>query len=641
MSQSNLVRFGVFELNLRTGELRKGGVRINLPDQPFQVLKTLLDRPGELVTREELRQRLWSADTFVDFEHSLNAAVRRLRDAIGDSADVPRFIETLPRRGYRFIAPVIQPPASEEASPGPEDVTAGVASPKPPVTPARRLTRARVVGLAATAVLVLGAVLRVSPFWPLFPATGSSAVSGRFMVAVLPFTNLTGDVQQEYIGDGMTDELIAQLGAIDPSHLGVIARTSATQFKKTTKRASQIGADLGVSHLVEGSVRTTASRIRIGVQLIDTRNESQLWAEQYERDAANLLTLQREVAEGISRQIATTLGVVQSAAAADARRHSTISEAYEHYLRGRHHLLSETTDGLHKALAHFQRAIDLDAGYALAYSGLADTYTFLGATGLRTMTEAYPLARATALKALAIDDRLAEAHTALAAVTVDYLWQWREGSRHYERAIELNPNYETALRFYSFYLACMGRRGEALAFAERARRVDPVSRAAQMNVATILYFARRYDDAIMEITKTLDLDPGYAPARVLLGRVHAAKGNAERAVAELERAEDLLGPRPDVLTPLAHVLARAGRQREARAMLEELRRIAKPQEPAPFRMAMIHIGLGETDRAFEWLEKAIAAREWQMVLLNVEPAFDDLRSDTRFAALVDRVGLRH
>jgi tetratricopeptide (TPR) repeat protein len=187
----------------------------------------------------------------------------------------------------------------------------------------------------------------------------------------------------------------------------------------------------------------------------------------------------------------------------------------------------------------------------------------------------------------------------------------------------------------------MGRREEALAFAERARRVDPVSRAAQMNVATILYFARRYDDAIMEITKTLDLDPGYAPARVLLGRVHAAKGNAERAVAELERAEDLLGPRPDVLTPLAHVLARAGRPREARAMLEELRRIAKPQEPAPFRMAMIHIGLGETDRAFEWLEKAIAAREWQMVLLNVEPAFDDLRSDTRFAALVDRVGLRH
>jgi TolB-like protein/DNA-binding winged helix-turn-helix (wHTH) protein/Tfp pilus assembly protein PilF len=641
LSQSNLVRFGVFELNLRTGELRKGGVRINLPDQPFQVLKTLLERPGELVTREEMRQRLWSAETFVDFEHGLNAAVRRLRDALGDSADVPRFIETLPRRGYRFIAPVIQPPASGEASPGPEDAPGSVPLPKPPVTRARRLMRARIVGLAATAVLVLGGVLRVSPFWPLFPATGSSAVSGRFMVAVLPFTNLTGDVQQEYIGDGMTDELIAQLGAIDPSHLGVIARTSAMQFKKTTKRASQIGSDLGVSHLVEGSVRTTASRIRIGVQLIDTRNESQLWAEQYERDVANLLTLQREVAEGISRQIATTLGVIQSAAAADARRHSTIAEAYEHYLRGRHHLLSETTDGLHKALEHFQRAIDLDAGYALAYSGLADTYAFLGATGLRAMTEAYPLARASALKALAIDDRLAEAHTALAAVTVDYLWQWSEGRRHYERAIELNPNYETALRFYSFYLACMGRREEALAFAERARRVDPVSRAAQMNVATILYFARRYDDAIMEITKTLDLDPGYAPARVLLGRVHAAKGNAERAVAELERAEDLLGPRPDVLTPLAHVLARAGRPREARAMLEELRRIAKPQEPAPFRMAMIHIGLGETDRAFEWLEKAIAAREWQMVLLNVEPAFDDLRSDTRFAALVDRVGLRH
>jgi TolB-like protein/DNA-binding winged helix-turn-helix (wHTH) protein/Tfp pilus assembly protein PilF len=639
LSQGNLVRFGVFDLDLQTGELRKGGVRIKLPDQPFQVLKTLLDRPGELVTREELRQRLWSAETFVDFEHGLNAAVRRLRDALGDSADVPRFIETLPRRGYRFIAPVMPPPAHEEAALHAGEPTASEL-PKPPGMPPRPLMRARVMGLAATAVLVVAAILWISPFWPLWPAPGSSASGRRFMVAVLPFTNLTGDVQQEYIGDGMTDELIAQLGAIDPSHLGVIARTSAMQFKKTTKRASQIGTDLGVSHLVEGSVRTMASRIRIGVQLIDTRNESQLWAEQYERDVANLLTLQREVAEGISRQIATTLGV-QSTAAADARRHSTISEAYEHYLRGRHHLLSESTDGLHKALEHFQRAIDLDAGYALAYSGLADTYAFLGATGLRAMTGAYPLARAAALKALAIDDRLAEAHTALAAVTVDYLWQWSEGSRHYERAIELNPNYETALRFYSFYLACMGRREEALAFAERARRVDPVSRAAQLNVATILYFARRYDDAIMEITKTLDLDPRYAPARVLLGRVHAAKGNAERAVAELERAEDLLGPRPDVLTPLAHVLARAGQQREARAMLEELRRIAKPHEPAPFRMAMIHIGLGETDQAFEWLEKAIAAREWQMVLLNVEPAFDDLRSDKRFAALIDRVGLPH
>ena len=635
--EDTLVRFGVFELDLRTGELRKAGRKINLPDQPLQVLRTLLDRPGDLVSREELRHRLWAAETFVDFERGLNAAVRRLRDALGDSADVPRFVETLPRRGYRFIAPV-----SRRSSPQQEEPLLPPIAPDAILTPPEsagwrpifKWTPLLIASLAVAFAVVLwtsGSLAWLSS--PHAPATG------RLMLAVLPFQNMTGDPAQEYISDGMTEELIAQLGRLDPSRLGVIARTSVMPFKNTTKAADRIASDLGVSYLLEGSVRRTSERIGITVRLIETETETQLWGAQYEREIHNLLSLQREVAEASATQITASLGVTRAKVNADARRHSIVPEAYEHYLRGRYHLGRQTIDGFDKALDHFQRAIDLDPSYALAYSGLADAYTLLGATGFRPMSEAYLLARTAALKALAIDDQLGEAHDSLANITADYYWQWAEADRHYRRAIELNPNDESALRNYSFYLACLRRHDESLVFAERSRRLNPVSAAAQLQVAMSLYFARRYDDAIAAAEDVLDLAPDFGPAHILLGRVYVAQGKHNRAVEELERARRLMGPRPDVTTPHAYVLARAGRQREARAMFDELIRISQPRAPAPIRTAIVHIGLGESDRAFEWLDKAIAARDWQMSMLNIEPLFDSLRSDHRFAALVERVGL--
>jgi TolB-like protein/DNA-binding winged helix-turn-helix (wHTH) protein/Flp pilus assembly protein TadD len=633
----DLVRFAAFELDLRTGELRRSGIRISLSDQPFQVLRALLDRPGDLVTREELRQRLWAAETFVDFERGLNAAVRRLRDALGDSADVPRFVETLPRRGYRFIAPVSRQPEPGKPEPLVPEI-ADEAIPTPEITAVPRPIRTwgpmRIAGMA----VVFASLLWAWRAFPTYPAS-QSPTPDRFMLAVLPFQNMTGDPAQEYISDGMTEELISQLGRLDPSRLGVIARTSVMRFKNTTKAADRIASDLGVSYLLEGSVRTTTDRIGITVRLIETETASQLWAGQYERDVQNLLTLQREVAEAIAGQITTSLGVTRSNASADASRHSAIPEAYEHYLRGRYHLSRDTTDGIHKALEHFQKAIDFDASYALAYTGLADTFASLGNGGFRPMSEAYLQARAAALKALAIDDLLGEAHNSLAVITTEYYWEWADADRHYKRAIELNPNDETALRNYSFYLACMGRHEESIAFIKRSRRLNPVSPVAQFQLAMNLYLARRYDDAIREAAATLDLAPGFGAAHVLLGRVYVAQGMADRAVGELERAHALMGPRPDVITPHAYVLARAGRQLEARAMLDELRRISKPRDPAPIRIAFLHIGLGEIDRAFEWLERAIDARDWQVALLNIEPAFDTLRSDQRFAALVERVGL--
>ena len=637
------VCFGAFTLDLRTGELRKGGSRISLPEQPLQVLKALLDRPGQLVTREELRQRLWSAETFVDFEHGLNAAVRRLREALGDSAEKPRFVETLPRRGYRFIAPVVGPSAKASLAPAaPVVVETPRNAPEAPTwiasPPAKPI---RLPGLTVVITLVAVLVLGASGYslWRRQSSPPSPATS-RSMLAVLPFENLTGDPNQEYISDGMTEELIAQLGGIDPVRLGVIARQSAMQFKKTTKRAAQIGTDLGVSHLLAGSLRRTGSRIRVAVQLIDTESESQVWAEQYERDALDLLALQREVAEAITRQITTSLGVARSTVHADTRRHSTSPEAYENYLRGRHHLWRrDTLDGFKKAREHFQKAIDLDESYAHAYSGLADTYTMLGSVGILPMREAYPLARAAALKAITLDGTLAEGHTSLAFILADYDWDWDTADRHFRTAVELNPNDENAVRTYSSYLAWWGRDKEALEFAGRARDLDPVSLNARHNLGVVHYFARRYDDAITRFRETLDLDESFGAAHVMLGRVYVAKGLPDRAIDELERAKSLMGARPDVITPMAYVLARAGRRSEALATLDQLQRIATPRDPSPFRIAYVYIGLGDTDRAFEWLQKAIEARDWQMGMLNVEPAFDVMRSDQRFATLVERVGL--
>ena len=488
-----VVRFGAFHLDVRTGELRKNGARINLSDQPFQVLKTLLECPGELVTRDELRQRLWAADTFVDFEHGLNAAVRRLRDALGDSADTPRFIETLPRRGYRFIAPVIQPKATEEAPSHPEEETSSDKVPPPTVTTA----------------------------WP----------SSR--VRVLAFVAMT---------------------------------------------------------LVAAAV---------------------LWA----------MALRREGAEAF------------------APRHSTNAEAHRHYLLGRSEWSKDTAAGHQKAMEHFLKAVALDPSYALAWSGLADTYILLGADGFLPMREAYPLARTAALKALDLNDALGEAHMSMAATSADYYWDWAEADRHFKRAVALNPNDATTQQGYSFYLAMMKRFDEAVDFAEQATRFDPVSLEAQRNLGLILYLAGRYEDAVVAVNETLERNPDYGPGHAVLGRIYTAQKMPDRAVKELELTQRLLGRRPDVLTPYAYALGRAGRRHEARKMLDELREIAKPRDPAPFRMAMVHIALGEKERAFEWLDKAVEARDWQMGLLIVEPALDDLRSDRRFDALVERVGL--
>ena len=463
-------------------------------------------------------------------------------------------------------------------------------------------------------------------------------VPARIMLVVLPFQNLTGDPEQDYLCDGLTEEMIAQLGGLEPSRLGVIARTSAMQYKNTSKRADEIGRELGVDFLLETSVRRTGDRIRIAAQLIDVKSQTHMWAEQHEHEMRDILELQRDIAAAITRRISSGFALEQRLDVGTPR-HSSNSVAYEQYLRGRWHWAKDTAEGLQKGKEHFLNAIALDPSYALAYTGLADSYALLGSYDIIPIGESHPLGREAALKALNLNESLGEAHNSLAAILADHYWDWPGAERHFTRAIELAPNYVTALQFYSFYLAYTGHASQALPLAERATSLDPLSMRAQVNLGVILNMARRYDEAASQFERTLDLDSSYAMTHAMLGLTHTYKSLSERSVSELELARKAGGDRPDLIALHGYVLARAGRRSEALATLDELHRLSKPRGPSPFQVAVVYVGLEETDRAFDWLQKAVEARAWELPMLKADPMFDPLRTDPRFAPLLDRLGL--
>jgi TolB-like protein/Tfp pilus assembly protein PilF len=494
----------------------------------------------------------------------------------------------------------------------------------------RRVALALVLAALMSAVGYIAHVLSVPR--PVTPT------NGRIMLAVLPFQNLTGDPEQEYLCDGLTEEMIAQVSTANPAHLGIIARTSAMHYKSTTKRADEIGRELGVQYLLESSLRRIGTRLRITAQLVDARSQSHVWVEQYERPAEDLLAVQHEVAAAVTGRTLAALGMGREDPGSATKRQANNSLVYEHYLRGRYHWNKHSGEGLRKAQEHFQQAITLDPSYALAYSGLADTYALLGSYDIVPLAESHHLGRQAALKALELDDSLPEAHRALAAIISDHYWQWADADQHYRRAIELAPNDALNLRSYAFYLAYTGRPLEALPLAEQARRLDPVSPNARMILGTVLYLARRFDDAVHEFEETLDLDQDAALARALLGVTYISKGMPDRAVAEAQTARAST-TRPDVVAFQGYILARAGRTREAQATIEDLHRLAMPRSPSPFLVALVYTGLEDNDRAFEWLTKAADARAWEMPALKASPIFDELRSDSRFQAVLNRVGL--
>ena len=636
----------MFEVDLNAAELRKGGLRVKLPEQPFQILTVLLEKPGELVTREELRNRLWQSDTFVDFDHGVNNAVMRLREVLGDSSDSPRFIETVPRRGYRFIAHVDespwspppltpqQPESQKQATPTREDAaTAPALSPSSIQQGVKRRRTLIVVGVVAIVLFVLAGAWR-------YRATltgGTGDVRQSPSVVVLPLENLSGDQEQDYFADGMTDDLIANLAKI--RSLRVISRSTAMAYKHTHKPLSEIARELHVDAVVEGTVLRAGDRVRITAELVQVSTDRHLWAETYESQMGDVLALQNRVSSAIVNEIRVNLSPQDRARL--ARNPAVAPEAYENYLKGRFYWNRRTDENLHRAIGYFENATKQDTQYALAYAGLSDCYAVIGAAIFGTMPagKAAPKARQAAQRALEIDPTLAEAETSLATVKFNYDWDWAGAEQGYQHAIQLNPSYATAYQRYSLLLTAMGRFQEGFGQINKARELDPLSFSINFSLGWRLYLARQYDRAIAQLRNTLEMDPSYELPHLILGQAYEEKGAFDLAIPELRQAVDLSHGTPLMLSALAHAYARSGQRTEAQQLLTQLEAASKQQYVSPYYLAIVYVGLGEKEKALSLLETALTDRSNGLIFMAVEPELDPIRSDPRFISLERKLRL--
>jgi len=637
------VRFDAFDVDMRSGEVRKHGIRLKLNRQPFKILSLLLERPGDLVTREELRQKLWPAETFVDFDTGLNSAVKKLRDALCDSADEPRYIETLPRRGYRFIAQVENGNLATGAAPI-ESLAVIPLQPNPNETGLRaeRPADAEVdirptVTSRARLWLVLGGVAGLALFAITYVVlgghTGHATQAKIRSLAVLPLSNLSGDSTQEYLADEMTEELCGRLARIHD--LRVISRTSVMRFKGTKLSVPEIARTLGVDALVEGSVIRQGNRIRVHAQLIRASTDEHLWSDEYDGELGDVLALESEVAQSIARRIEVKVTGEERARLITV--HHVSPEVYESYLKAEDQFSKSSSQAeLEQSVAYFEETIGKDSNFAPAYVGLANAYERLGSTlGGAPPKETHPKMMSAARKAIELDPDLAEPHILLAAV-YQKQWQWNDAEAEFKRALELNPNDAGAHVGYAKWLLCQGRTDEALAWVQRARELDPlggetpVGRAAITN-GFILYHARRYDEAIRELRND---DPDHW----ILGLALIANGQPDEAITVLERA---LGTdrNPAVMGMLVGAYAHAGRRREALRLVDELNRRQQTGYVAPTPFVDAYLGLGDNEQALAWLERAYHEQSNILQLIKVYPNFDPLRSDPRFVDLVHRVGL--
>jgi len=589
---SKRLRFGVFEVDLRTGELTKRGSRLRLQEQPFRVLAMLLEQPGRLMTREELHSRLWS-QTVVDFDHGLNKAISKIREVLSDSVESPRFIETVARRGYRFLADVavIDDPDGRVLALLPAGVS-------PTIDPLRRTPR-RIRSLA-----------------------------------VLPLENISGDASQDYFADGMTDELITHLAQI--SSLRVISRTSAMSYKNVRKPLPQIARELNVEAVVEGTVLRFGQRVQIRVQLIDAPADKHIWAESYEEDIRDTLALQNTLARAIVEQIKAKLNRQERVALKNSK--AVNPAAYEAYLKGRYFWNKRTGDSLRRAIAYFSEAIAKDPSYAEPYSGLADVYALSGdwQYGILSPKDAFPKAKEVATKALTLDGMLGEAHTSL-AFALDLGWEWKAAEQEYKRAIALNPGYATAHHWYAWHLIVLGHHAEALAELRKAESLDPLSLIINSDLADALCIARLYDDSIQQSRRVLELDANFALVHYQLGQAFGQKQMHHESIAAFRRAIELSGENAALGSGLAHAYAVSGRKHDAIKMAEDLATKPSRLPSTDANIALIYVGLDDEDQAMIWLEKAYQARFNPSILLR--PAFDPLRSKAQFQDLLGRIGI--
>ena len=632
---NGIIRFEEFELDPGAFELRRAGRSLRLERIPLQLLILLVQQRGRVVSREEILEAIWGKDVFVDADNSINTAIRKIRVALKDDPDAPRFVRTVPGRGYRFTAEV----AKEITAPSLLEKTASRPLALPAAASLKPHPRIIWLSLAGILLVIVAALLARHHSWhPAAPA------SSRVMLAVLPFVNLSGDPTEEYFADGMTEEMITQLGSLDPHGLGVIARTSSMQYKNAKKNAAQIAQELGVNYLLEGSVRREGERVRVTAQLIRASDQTHVWAGNFDQDRKDVLRLQSDLALAISNKIQLTLATPSRTRLAETRPLN--AEAYQAYLLGLQAWDLRTKEGALRSITEFQRAIVLEPGYAPPYAGLATVYGLLPVFGAGTSQESMPKAKDAALRAIFLDDSLAMGHAALAFVKAHYEYDWPAAEQEFRRALELNPNDAAAHMFFSnSFLSPQGRHDEAISEMQKAIDLDPLSPPIQSFLGQTLLWSRRYDAALAQYQKCSELFPRFAINYERTAHLYTYLGRYEDAIAAETRARVLSGETPEAAhakeESLRKALGTGGPAGYWKKELEFSRLPANPPEAyeGPYRLAIIYTRLGQYDKALHSLEVALDTRELATTELTIEPAFDPLHSDPRFQALAIRVGL--
>ena len=649
--------FGEFELNRAAFQLRCGGHVVHLERIPLDILFLLAEHRGRLVGRQEIIDAIWGKHVVGDVDNGINTAIRKIRRALNDTTENPRFLFTVAGKGYRFEVPAVSMPAaaalpsvSEPADPGLRAEPAALATfaapaelVEPSTQPSNAAAAPRFIStrgrrlLAATLIVLVGATFLASRL-----ATRYFAHRPSRMLAVLPFLNLSGDPQQEYFADGMTEELIAQMGSLDPAYLRVIARTTAMQFKGTHKDVGQIARELGVDYILEGSVRNAGGRIRITGQLIEARGQTHIWAGSYDGELGDTIRLQSAVAAGIADKIRLTLPSPDWSSRAPMLN----ADAHDAYLRGLQALNVRTKEGFGRGIAEFHRAVMIDPNYAPAYAALGNAYSLASIFGGGSSADTMPKAREAALHALQLDQSLAEAHTTLGFVKAHYDYDWVAAEHEFRRALELNPSDAQAHLFYSnSYLSPVGRHAEAIEEIRKAIDLDPLSLPIQAFAGRTLIWARRYDQALAELQKAQRIHPNVALVEERLAHLYTYKAFFDKAIDSETTARMLTGETAESALAKKNELHSALASNGPRGYWETVLKFSLTPDNPPeayttsYGRAIVYARLGELKRAIAELDKAVTERQLSVTEIAVEPAFDPLRSDPEFSALVRRVGL--
>ena len=621
LGDSGTLRFGDFVLDIAAYELRRNGRRVRLERQPMDLLILLVGRRGQLVSRSEIVDALWCKDVFVDVENGVNTAIRKLRQALRDAPDAPRFIETVPGKGYRFIAAVEILPDTEASPPPP-------AASEPPAT--RRVSARPVLGaftLAALAALA-GALLWV---WK-WPAESGAPVT----IAVLPFDNLTGAAETDYLASGLTEDTIVSLGRIDPERVSVIGRTSMIVYRNTTKSLAEIGRELGTDYLVESSLRAESSHLRITARLIRVSDQVQIWSDSFDSNTSSILGLQQEISSAIAEQVRTRLSPERQRAI--ARRHTQNADAYDFFLRGRHFLNQRTPEAMQRAIDSFQRATVADPTYALAWANLAMAYGTSPINSDIDPRRVSAAARESAVRAVAANPDVAEAQHALGHVNWAFGWDWRAAEAAFRRAIQLDPSYSLVHLILGHLLSQTGRHAEAERFMRRGRELDPLNPLSYGLSSQVAFQARDYAGALQHANRAIALDQEFWIGHQMRGQALEELGDHDLALKALATAARLSGQNSKPISVTGYILGRSGRTADARDLLGALEMASRQRYVPPYALALVHAGLGDADATFEWLNRAYAARDVHLMFLTVDVKWDRYRSDPRFGELLARCG---